>query len=136
MLPPMGQSSGKGVNIAYIVVAVLMSLMMFMSAIFKLIKHPGPVHSIHEVVGVPLNLLPVLALLEIAGALGLLAGIYRRKLGVAGAAGLVLYFVGAFIAHIRVGDWAGLQAPIVPLLLAIASLTLGILSARRAAVSA
>ena len=132
MLPRMGQSNGKGLRIAYIVVAVLMALMMFISASFKLTMHPDAVHTIHEVVGVPLGMMPVLAGLEIAGGLGLLAGIVRPKLGVAAGVGLVCYFVGAIIAHVRVGDWAGIQAPILPLIMSVASLTLRVVSMRRA----
>ena len=132
MLPRMRKSSGKGLTIAYIVVAVLMSLMMFISAGFKHAMNPGAVHTIHEVVGVPLGLMPVLAGLEIAGGIGLLAGIFRPKLGVAAGVGLVCYFVGATIGHIRVGDWAGLQAPALPFLMAVASLTLRVRSMPRA----
>lgn len=41
-----------------------------------------------------------------AGALGLLAGLGVPILGIAAASGLVLYFVAAIIAHLRVGDHA------------------------------
>jgi hypothetical protein len=122
----MAQTSGKGLRIAYVVVAVLMTLMMCISASFKFRMDPRVVHSIHEVVGVPLALISVLGILEIAGALGLLAGIFRPTLGVAGAAGLVCYFVGALLSHVRVADWAGITAPIVPLLLACAALALAL----------
>lgn len=119
-----GTPSTKRLFIAYIVVAILTSLMMCVSASFKLTWHPGAVHVIHEVVGVPLQFLPVLAALEIAGGLGLVVGIFRPKLGVAAAIGLVCYFVGALIAHVLVGDWAGLSAPIMPLVMSAAALTL------------
>jgi hypothetical protein len=39
-----------------------------------------------------------------AGSLGLLAGFAVPLLGTLAAAGLVLYFVGALIAHLRVGS--------------------------------
>jgi hypothetical protein len=39
-----------------------------------------------------------------AGALGLIAGFAVPALGVAAATGLVLFFIGAIIAHLRVGD--------------------------------
>ena len=77
MLAAMEKSAGKGVRIAYMVVAILFALMMFFSASFKLTNNPDAVHLIHEVIGVPLALIPVLALCEIAGGLGLLAGILR-----------------------------------------------------------
>ena len=136
MLPGMGtvtgKSAGKGLFIAYVVVAIVMAVMMFISASGKLMRIPGAVKVINEVVGVPLGLFPVLAACEIAGGIGLLVGIFRPKLGVAAGAGLVLYFIGAMVGHVRVGDWAGLTAPILPLVLAVAALVLRISSARRA----
>jgi hypothetical protein len=39
-----------------------------------------------------------------AGASGLLAGFAEPLLGTLAAAGLVLYFVGALVAHLRVGS--------------------------------
>ena len=41
-----------------------------------------------------------------------------------GAAGLVAYFLGAMLGHLRVGDTKGLAMPLVPLALAIAVLVL------------
>ncbi|MFY7066679.1 DoxX family protein [Nocardiopsis changdeensis] len=54
--------------------------------------------------GVPRTWIPVLGTLLGAGALGLLAGLAVPAVGLAAAAGLVLYFVGALVAHLRVGD--------------------------------
>ena len=117
--------------IAYIVVAIVVALSMFLSASGKLTLNPGAVHVINEVVGVPMSLFPVLAACEIAGGIGLLVGIYQPKIGVAAGIGLVLYFVGAIVGHIRVGDWAGLTAPITPLVFAITVLVLRIQSMKR-----
>jgi hypothetical protein len=111
------KNPGKRLDIAYIVVAVVVALMTFISAAGKLTHNPGAVHVINEVAGVPLGFFPLLAICEIAGGMGLLAGIWRTKLGVAAGGGLVLYFVGAMIAHVRVGDWDGITAPITPLVL-------------------
>lgn len=36
--------------------------------------------------------------------MGLAAGLFVPALGAAAAAGLVLYFLGALVAHLRVGD--------------------------------
>jgi sorbitol-specific phosphotransferase system component IIC len=120
----------KGLSIAYVVVASLMALMMFFSGSTKLTHNPGAVHVIHEVIGFPLGLFPLLAACEIAGGLGLLAGIFRPKLGVAAGAGLVCYFICAIVAHVIVGDWAGLKAPIVPFIMAVGSLGLRVASLR------
>ena len=132
MLPRMVKTATKKVSIAYVVLAILMAPMMCISAAGKLMLHPGAVHVINEVAGVPLNFFPLLAACEIAGGLGLVAGIFRPKLGVAAGAGLVLYFLGAIVAHVRVGDWEGVTAPITPLLLATTALALGVLRTRQA----
>jgi hypothetical protein len=73
-------------------------------------------------------MLSPLAVLKIAGAVGLLIGIVVPALGVAAAAGLVLFFVSAIAAHIRVRDYSSIPTPGVFLLLAIASLVLRIAS--------
>ena len=53
---------------------------------------------------VPRSWVPVLGALLAAGSLGLLAGFAVPLLGSLAAAGLVLYFLGALIAHLRVGS--------------------------------
>ncbi len=100
-----------------------MALLMVFSAGAKLALNAAVVHVIRDVVGVPLRFFAALAACEIAGAMGLLVGIFRPKVGVAAATGLVLYFVCAMVAHFLVRDWTGLRAPVVPFLLASAALT-------------
>jgi hypothetical protein len=128
--------ASRGLTIAYNVIAVVFAIMLGFSATLKLMLHPGPVKGIHEVVGVPLSWFPVLAACLIAGAVGLVVGIFRPKIGVAAAGGLVVYFIGAIVAHVLANDWAGLKGPIVPFLLATTALTLRILSQRRASAAA
>jgi DoxX-like family len=53
---------------------------------------------------VPRSWVPVLGTFLALGSLGLLAGFAVPALGVAAAVGLVLYFVGALVAHLRVGS--------------------------------
>ena len=78
---------------------------------------------------VPESWLPVLGLLKAAGALGLLIGIGAPLIGIAAAAGLTLYFIGAVITHLRARDFAlGNGGPVFFLLLALAALVLGIYS--------
>jgi DoxX-like family len=69
-----------------------------------------------------------LGILKIAGAVGLLIGIAVPALGVAAAVGLVLFFVAAISAHIRVRDYASIPFPGMFLLLAAASLVLRVAS--------
>ncbi|GCE22653.1 DoxX family protein [Dictyobacter kobayashii] len=114
--------------IAYIVLAVIMSLLLVMSGVGKLRRDPRIVHSIHEVIGVPLRWLPWLAACEFAGAAGLLIGIVWWPLGVAAAIGVIAYFICASIAHMRVRDFKGLSGPLPILLFAVIVLVLRILS--------
>ncbi|GAB2712838.1 DoxX family protein [Nocardia thraciensis] len=69
------------------------------------VRHPIPVAAA-EVVRVPQSWMLALGTLMGAGALGLVAGFAVPGLGIAAATGLVLYFIGAVIAHLRVGDFA------------------------------
>ncbi|WP_433781307.1 DoxX family protein [Actinomycetospora sp. CA-101289] len=80
-------------------------------------------------VGVPLSWLTPLGLLKGAGAAGLLLGLLGvPALGTAAAAGLVLFFVGAVVTHLRAGDRsAALAFPASFLLLAVAALAAGVL---------
>ncbi|MER7009841.1 DoxX family protein [Saccharopolyspora sp. NPDC000359] len=76
-------------------------------------------------VQVPESWLPVLGSLKAAGALGLLLGLLGAPLvGVAAAIGLVLFFIGAVIAHVRVGEYATIAVPGLYLAFAVATLVL------------
>jgi DoxX-like protein len=54
---------------------------------------------------VPQSWLFPLGALKAAGALGLLVGIAVPPLGVAASVGLVLFFIGALITHVRARYW-------------------------------
>lgn len=81
-------------------------------------------------VGVPVSWLTPLGLLKAAGAAGLLLGLLGvPAIGTAAAAGLVLFFVGAVVTHLRAGDHsASLLFPASFLVLAAASLAFGLLA--------
>jgi hypothetical protein len=75
--------------------------------------------------GVPDSWMTTLGILKSAGALGLLVGIVVPPIGTAAAIGLVLFFIGAIITHLRAHDYTfGLAA--VFLALAVAALALGL----------
>lgn len=118
-------------NLPYVALAVLMSLIAVGSGVLKLRRDPKVVKVIHEIVGVPLKWLPWLAACEFAGALGLLIGILSPPIGVVAALGLLLYFVGAVVAHVRVGDFKGLGPAAFLLMLAGACLVTRALSVSR-----
>ncbi|MFF0390679.1 DoxX family protein [Kitasatospora sp. NPDC004615] len=73
-------------------------------------------------VGLAPRWIPHLAWLEGAGVVGLLAGLCGlRPLGLAASVGLVLFFVGAVLAHLRARVLHNLAFPLVFLFLAIGS---------------
>ena len=112
--------------IAYCVLAFVYSAMLTFSGISKLQPHPDAVKMIHEVIGVPMAMFPVLAVLEFAAAAGLLAGIRWARLGVAAAGGAMLYFIGAIVSHLLVGDFAGIGGAAFMLVVASVLLALRI----------
>ncbi len=74
-------------------------------------------------VHVPARALPWLASLKLAGAAGLIVGLTTAPwLGVGAGAGLVAFFVGAVVAHVRARVFYNLGFPAFYLLLAAASL--------------
>jgi hypothetical protein len=77
--------------------------------------------------GVPRSWLVPLGALKAAGALGLLVGLGVPLLGVVAAGGLVLFFVGAILTHIR-AHWYAFTYPGTFLLLAVGSLGLRLAS--------
>lgn len=114
---------------AYVCVAVLSSILLaVVSALGKLRRNRHIVNSVHIAVGVPLQFFPVLAALEFAAAAGLLVGIKWAPLGIAAAAGMALYFVGAIVAHARANDVKGSGPALQMLSLAVTALITRILS--------
>jgi hypothetical protein len=76
-------------------------------------------------VGVARSWLPTLGTLKLAGAVGLIAGLLGLPaIGVAAAAGLVLFFIGAVIAHVRARVLYNIAFPGGYLALSAASLVL------------
>jgi uncharacterized membrane protein YphA (DoxX/SURF4 family) len=116
------------VFIALVITTVLLALICLNSAVMKLRENEQVVAIIGGTVGVPARYFPVLAALEIAGAVGIVAGLWVEPLGIAAAIGLVAYFVGAVAGHLRVGDMKNLAMPLPPLVLSVAVLTLRLLT--------
>ena len=98
-LPP----EGNLVLAAYVTVTILASALTGVAAVTYLIGHHYPKAQV-DMKGLPRSWVPMLGALLAAGSLGLLAGFAVPLLGTLAAAGLVLYFVGALIAHLRVGS--------------------------------
>lgn len=73
--------------------------------------------------------LPTLGVLKILGGLGLVAGIALPQIGVAAAAGLVLYFLCAMLTVLRARWYANLPFPLTWFVLAVGSFVLRLLVA-------
>jgi uncharacterized membrane protein YphA (DoxX/SURF4 family) len=115
-------------DIAYLVITMVVAAMAAFSGLGKLRRDPKIEHVIHEVVGVPLKYFPHLAACEFAGALGLVLGIWWPFLGIAAGIGLVVYFVGAIVSHVRVGDVKGIGPAAFMLFISVAALVLRVLA--------
>ncbi len=87
---------------AYVTVTILASVLTGIAAVTYLIGHDYP-KAQADMKRLPRSWVPVLGVLLAAGSLGLLAGFAVPLLGTLAAAGLVLYFLGALVAHLRVG---------------------------------
>jgi hypothetical protein len=86
---------------AYVTVTIVASVFTGIAAVTYLIGHDYP-KAQADMKRLPRSWLPMLGTFLAAGSLGLLAGFAVPLLGTLAAAGLVLYFVGALIAHLRV----------------------------------
>jgi len=109
---------------AYLLITTIFAVMVAFSGLGKIRGDPRIVKVINETVGVPLRYFPLLAAGEFAGALGLVLGIWWPPLGVAAGIGLVLYFVGAVVSHLRVGDFKGVGPATFMLVVAAGALAL------------
>jgi uncharacterized membrane protein YphA (DoxX/SURF4 family) len=89
-------------TIALIIFGSLLAFAAIGSAISKLKKVPDVMAAMAKV-GVAPNRIPLLALLEIAGGLGVILGIWVPTLGLISSLALVLYFVGALFSHFSRG---------------------------------
>jgi hypothetical protein len=108
----------------YVVVAVTTAIITAAVGIADFIP-AGFVLANSAKVHVPRSWLPALGALKLAGAVGLIVGLVGPPaIGIAAATGLVLFFVGALIAHLRASVLYNIAAPGTYLVLSAASLAL------------
>ena len=87
-------------TISLVIFGSLLAFAAIGSAISKLVKVPD-VMAAMESVGVKPNQVPLLAALEIAGGLGVIAGIWAPGLGTLASICLIGYFAGALFSHMK-----------------------------------
>lgn len=107
---------------AYLIVTILAAAANIFSATCDFVRYEKVSIAMTKA-GVPESWMTTLGILKAAGALGLLVGIAVPPIGAAAAVGLVLFFVGAIITHLRGRDYS-LGPAVLFLLLAIAALGL------------
>jgi uncharacterized membrane protein len=100
---------------------------MVASSIGMLTRQPAVVESLGKA-EVPDHWYPGLAALKMAGAVGLIVGLWVPAIGIAAAAGLVLYFIGAAVFHVRAGD-RNIAPPAILAVVSLAALVLRAASA-------
>lgn len=93
-----------------IILSAAFAAIMLVSASGKLTRMEPVVQSLTKV-GVTDRMFPLLASIQVVGAIGLVVGIWVPAIGVAAAIGFVLYFAGAVAFHVRAGDTAGAAVP-------------------------
>jgi hypothetical protein len=111
--------------VATIVVSSLLAALLVFAAARKLSHREAVVES-YVRVGVPEDKLDRLALILLAGAAGLILGLFWAPIGVAAAAGVVCYFLVAVGFHLRADDAQGLPTPVAIVMIAAAALALRI----------
>jgi hypothetical protein len=98
---------------AYIVVTLLAAAANTFSAALDFIRYKQILTNMARV-GVSESWITMLGTLKAAGALGLLIGIRVPLIGIAAAVGLVLFFVGAIVTHLRARDYSFRSGGYVP----------------------
>ena len=88
---------------AYVTVTVAAAIVNGIAAGTYLMGHEYP-KAQADIKRIPRSWVPVLGALLAAGSVGLLAGFAVPVVGVLASGGLVLYFLGALAAHLRVGS--------------------------------
>lgn len=99
----MGSACLIGMYVTFVASTVVAALMNGYAA-FLNFSGAESVKVVADRVGVPRGWMVPLGGILAAGAVGLLAGLAVPVLGAAAAIGLVLYFICAVTAHLRVGD--------------------------------
>jgi DoxX-like family len=105
------------------ILSVLLAGAVAFSAVRKLSHDPQVVQTYIRV-GVPEERLDYLAIILLAGATGLLLGLFWSPVGLAAAIGLSVYFLLAIASHVRADDLEHAPAPVAIELVAVAVLVL------------
>jgi hypothetical protein len=109
---------------AYIILTVLAAAALAFSATADFVRYKKVIINMTRA-GVPESWLTRLGIAKAAGAIGLVVGIVIPQIGTAAAIGVILFFVGALITHIR-ARWFSFGFPATYLLLGVGALVMGL----------
>ena len=112
--------------ITLIVLSTLFAASFVMSSVSKFRRDPQQLEHMRELKFQEKSL-SILGTIELCAAFGLMAGLFWWPIGLAASIGSVLFFTGAIVFQLRVGD-TKIQPASVYLLFAIAVLIVRILS--------
>ncbi|MFX0573649.1 DoxX family protein [Nocardia nepalensis] len=111
-------------SIAHVVVTIVAAVWVAFSAVSMYQKAKWVVEPLAEY-GVPQSWWPWLATAKAAGSVGLLVGLVVPVIGIAAAAGLVLYFLGAVVTVVRARSYSHIPYPVMYLVPVAAAVALG-----------
>ena len=109
---------------AYLILTALAAAALTFSASADFVRYQKVMINMARA-NVPESWLTRLGIAKAAGALGLVVGIVIPPIGVAAAIGVILFFVGAIITHIR-ARWFSFGFPATYLLLGVGALVMGL----------
>ena len=89
--------------VLYALVAIVLALALAASAL-ALFRAPRGIEQLLNGIGVPSSTFAALGGITLAGAAGLVIGIWVPVVGVLAALGVMLYFAGAITLHVRARD--------------------------------
>jgi len=97
---------------ATVIVTILLAALFTFASAIKLFGVPQSL-AVRDHLGISPALWRSIGLLELAGVVGVLAGLAWAPIGVAAAVGLALLSVGAVVSHVRASDGLADTAPAV-----------------------
>jgi hypothetical protein len=111
-------------SLATVIVTILLAVLFGFASSIKLFGVRQSLE-VRDQLGISATNWRVIGLLELAGVIGVLVGLWWSPLGIAAAAGLALLSVGAVLSHVRASDSADKSVPAaIGLGLAIAAVVL------------
>lgn len=91
-------------NVAIAALSIAAALVFLLAGSMKVAMRPRVAKNLRRL-GVDSGRIRVIGALEIAGAIGLIAGMWSAPLRIAAATGFVCLLIGALIYHARAGDF-------------------------------